>query len=204
DRPHLAERHGPGRHLQPGRGRDRRLLAHPDRCRDRDVPDPDRVRAARPPDRRRHHARSGEGMTVLEFPPGFLWGAATSAYQIEGAVAAGGRGPSIWDTFCRVPGAVIGGGTGDVACDHYWRYADAVALMADVGLPGYRFSIAWPRVQPGGSGPANSAGLAFYDRLVDALLARGITPMLTLYHWDLPQRLQDGGGWTVRSTAERF
>ena len=143
-------------------------------------------------------------MTVLEFPPGFLWGAATSAYQIEGAVAAGGRGPSIWDTFCRVPGAVIGGGTGDVACDHYRRYADDVALMADLGLPGYRFSIAWPRVQPGGSGPANSAGLAFYDRLVDTLLGRGITPMLTLYHWDLPQQLQDGGGWTVRSTAERF
>src|SRR5262249_56009914 len=158
DRSQLAEPHGPGRHLQPGRGRDRRLLAHPDRRRDRDLPDPDRVRPARPADRRRHHARSGEGMTVLEFPPGFLWGAATSAYQIEGAAAADGRGPSIWDTFCRVPGAVLGGGTGDVACDHYRRYADDVALMADLGLPGYRFSIAWPRVQPSGSGPANSAG----------------------------------------------
>jgi beta-glucosidase len=139
-----------------------------------------------------------------EFPPGFLWGAATSAYQVEGAVSVDGRGPSIWDTFCRVPGAILGGGTGDVACDHYARYAEDVALMADLGLRAYRFSSAWPRIQPFGQGRVNEAGLAFYDRLVDARLEQGIAPMLTLYHWDLPQPLQDGGGWGVRSTAERF
>jgi beta-glucosidase len=143
-------------------------------------------------------------MTRLDFPDGFLWGAATAAYQIEGAVAEDGRTPSIWDTFGRVPGAVDNGDTGDVACDHYHRYREDVALMADLGLPVYRFSTAWPRIQPGGEGPGSQAGLAFYDRLVDALLERGIRPMLTLYHWDLPQELQNRGGWAVRETAERF
>ena len=138
------------------------------------------------------------------FPPGFLWGAATAAYQIEGAAAEDGRTPSIWDTFSHTPGKVRNGDNGDIAADHYHRYRDDVALMAELGLAAYRFSIAWPRVMPGGSGPANPAGLDFYDRLVDALLERGITPVATLYHWDLPQELQDTGGWTERATAERF
>jgi beta-glucosidase len=138
------------------------------------------------------------------FPPDFLWGAATAAYQIEGAVAAGGRSPSIWDTFSRRPGAIANGDTGDVACDHYHRYRDDVALMASLGLRSYRFSVAWPRVQPGGRGPASAAGLDFYRRLVDELLARDITPWITLYHWDLPQDLEDAGGWPNRDTAERF
>ncbi|MGF1645569.1 MAG: GH1 family beta-glucosidase [Kineosporiaceae bacterium] len=138
------------------------------------------------------------------FPPGFVWGAATAAYQIEGAATEDGRGPSIWDTFSRVPGAVLGGDTGDTATDHYHRLAEDVALMADLGLRAYRFSIAWPRVQPAGSGPVNRAGLDFYSRLVDALLERDITPVATLYHWDLPQPLEDAGGWPVRDTAERF
>ena len=138
------------------------------------------------------------------FPAHFQWGAATSAYQIEGAVAEDGRGDSIWDTFCRQPGAIRDGHTGDVATDHYHRWREDVALMADLGLSAYRFSIAWPRVQPSGSGPANEAGLDFYDRLTDGLLAAGITPVPTLYHWDLPQPLEDAGGWLERSTAERF
>jgi beta-glucosidase len=138
------------------------------------------------------------------FPPGFAWGVATAAYQIEGAVAEDGRGVSIWDTFCRQPGAIRDGQTGDVAADHYHRWAEDVALMADVGIDSYRFSLAWPRIQPGGSGPGNKAGLDFYDRLTDALLARGINPMPTLYHWDLPQPLEDAGGWMVRDTAYRF
>jgi beta-glucosidase len=138
------------------------------------------------------------------FPAGFEWGVATAAYQIEGAVAAGGRGDSIWDTFCRQPGVIRDGHTGDVACDHYQRWAEDVALMADLGITAYRFSIAWPRVQPGGKGPANQAGLDFYERLTDALLAAGITPVPTLYHWDLPQPLEDEGGWLSRDTAARF
>ncbi len=138
------------------------------------------------------------------FPPGFTWGVATAAYQIEGAVAEDGRGNSIWDTFCRQPGAIRDGDTGDVADDHYHRWPEDVALMADLGIGAYRFSIAWPRIQPTGSGPANAAGLDFYDRLTDALLARGITPMPTLYHWDLPQPLEDAGGWMARDTAYRF
>ncbi|SCF10015.1 beta-glucosidase [Micromonospora viridifaciens] len=137
-------------------------------------------------------------------PPGFRWGVATSSYQIEGAVAEDGRTPSIWDTFCRVPGAVSNGETGDVACDHYHRMPQDVALVAELGLDSYRFSVAWPRVQPGGRGPANPAGLAFYDRLVDELLGRGIDPWVTLYHWDLPQELEDAGGWPHRDTAHRF
>ncbi|MEJ3743293.1 GH1 family beta-glucosidase [Actinomycetes bacterium KLBMP 9797] len=144
-------------------------------------------------------------MTVgLRFPDGFVWGAATAAYQIEGAVRDDGRGPSIWDTFSRTPGKVYAGHTGDVACDHYHRYADDVALMADLGLRAYRFSVSWPRVRPDGTGPVNPHGLDFYDRLVDALRARDIEPIITLYHWDLPQTLEDRGGWTARDTASWF
>jgi beta-glucosidase len=141
---------------------------------------------------------------LTAFGPGFAWGAATSAYQVEGAAAEDGRAPSIWDAFCRVPGAVAGGDTGDVACDHYHRWPEDVALMKALGLRAYRFSIAWPRVLPAGGGPVNPAGLAFYDRLVDALLEAGIEPHATLYHWDLPQALQDRGGWPARDTAARF
>ncbi|KOV26023.1 beta-glucosidase, partial [Streptomyces sp. XY431] len=140
----------------------------------------------------------------LDLPAGFRWGAATAAYQIEGAVAEDGRGPSIWDTFAARPGAVRDGHTGAVACDHYHRYPEDIALMQDLGLDGYRFSIAWPRVQPTGASPFNPAGLAFYDRLVDALLEAGITPLPTLFHWDLPQALEDAGGWLNRDTAYRF
>ncbi|WP_433391906.1 GH1 family beta-glucosidase [Micromonospora sp. KLBMP9576] len=140
----------------------------------------------------------------LTFPPGFLWGAATAAYQIEGAAAEGGRTPSIWDTFSHTPGRVVAGHTGDVACDHYHRIEADVALMAELGLRSYRFSVSWPRVQPGGTGPANAEGLDFYRRLVDELLAHGIEPWLTLYHWDLPQPLEDAGGWPARDTAARF
>ncbi|MFI6858122.1 GH1 family beta-glucosidase [Streptomyces sp. NPDC050416] len=139
-----------------------------------------------------------------EFPAGFFFGAATASYQIEGAHDEDGRGPSIWDTFCREPGRVADGATGDVACDHYHRYREDIALLRELGVDGYRFSVAWPRVQPAGSGPANAAGLDFYDRLVDELLASGISPAATLYHWDLPQALEDRGGWRVRGTAERF
>ncbi|MEU4781202.1 GH1 family beta-glucosidase [Micromonospora sp. NPDC023633] len=140
----------------------------------------------------------------LTFPPGFLWGAATAAYQIEGAAAEGGRTPSIWDTFSHTPGRVVEGHTGDVACDHYHRVGSDVALMAELGLKSYRFSVSWPRVQPGGTGPANAEGLDFYRRLVDELLGHGIEPWLTLYHWDLPQPLEDAGGWPARDTAARF
>jgi beta-glucosidase len=140
----------------------------------------------------------------LSFPQGFVWGSATAAYQIEGAVHADGRLPSIWDVFCQVPGTVTNGDTGDVACDHYRRMPADLDLMAELGLPSYRFSVSWPRVVPGGSGPVNEAGLDFYRRLVDGLLERGITPLLTLYHWDLPQALQFEGGWTNRDTVARF
>jgi beta-glucosidase len=143
--------------------------------------------------------------TIATMRPGFLWGAATSAYQIEGAVAEDGRGESIWDLFCNTPGAIEAGATGDVACDHYHRWRDDVGLMAEIGLSAYRFSIAWPRIQPDGHGRVNAAGLDFYSRLVDGLRDRGIEPVANLYHWDLPQALQDrGGGWVGRETAERF
>jgi beta-glucosidase len=138
------------------------------------------------------------------FPDGFVWGAATAAYQIEGAVDAGGRGPSIWDTFSHTEGATYRGDTGDNACRHHERLEEDLDLMADLGLAAYRFSIAWPRIQPDGTGPANAEGVAFYQRLVDGLHARGITPFATLYHWDLPQALQDAGGWGNRDTAARF
>jgi len=141
---------------------------------------------------------------VLEFPDGFLWGAATAAYQIEGSPVADGAGPSIWHTFAHEPQRVRHGDTGDLACDHYRRYREDVDLMRELGLRAYRFSIAWPRVFPSGRGSENAAGLAFYDRLVDALLAAGIRPMATLYHWDLPQALEDSGGWPNPDLAEIY
>ncbi|MGY1439872.1 GH1 family beta-glucosidase [Streptomyces reniochalinae] len=137
-------------------------------------------------------------------PDDFVWGAATAAYQVEGAVAEDGRSPSIWDTFSHTPGKVDGGDTGDVACDHYHRWPEDLKLMRELGLDAYRFSLAWPRVLPDGGGRVNERGLSFYDRLTDALLEAGITPFATLYHWDLPQILQDRGGWPARETAERF
>lgn len=143
-------------------------------------------------------------MQDLKFPSSFQWGVATSSYQIEGAVNEGGRAPSIWDTFSHQPGKVDNNDTGDVACDHYHRWQSDLDLIKALGVDAYRFSIAWPRVQPLGSGAWNPAGLAFYDRLTDGLLERGITPHVTLYHWDLPQALQDNGGWTSRDTAKRF
>ena len=130
----------------------------------------------------------------LQFPTGFVWGAATAAYQVEGAVNEDGRGPSIWDTFAHTPGRTLNGETGDVACDHYHCYRQDIGLMKEMGLQAYRFSIAWPRILPTGRGQVNAAGLDFYDRLVDAVLAAGIVPYVTLYHWDLPQPLQDQGG----------
>jgi len=138
------------------------------------------------------------------FPPGFLWGCATSAYQIEGSPLADGAGPSIWQRFARTPGRIAGGDTGDIACDHYRRMPEDVALMKALGLTAYRFSINWGRVLPEGRGKVNAAGLGFYERLVDALLAAGITPMATLYHWDLPQALDDRGGWLNPDIAHWF
>ena len=143
-------------------------------------------------------------MQSTGFPKGFLWGAATAAYQVEGAVHDDGRGESIWDRFCRKPGAIAGGDTGDVACDHYHRWREDVDNMHALGLSAYRFSVAWPRVFPLGHGRVEQRGLAFYDALVDALLAAGIEPAVTLYHWDLPQALQEKGGWTNRDTASWF
>ncbi|MFC5832250.1 GH1 family beta-glucosidase [Nonomuraea insulae] len=140
----------------------------------------------------------------LRFPTGFAFGAATSAYQIEGAVTEDGRGTSIWDTFTKTPGRVLNGHHGDVAMDHYHRFAEDVAIMADLGLTAYRFSVSWPRIQPDGSGAINQKGLDFYKRLTDELLRHGIDPWLTLYHWDLPQALEDQGGWPNRDTAYRF
>jgi beta-glucosidase len=141
---------------------------------------------------------------IAGLPASFRWGVATSAYQIEGAVDEDGRTKSIWDTYCEVPGAVDGGDNGSIACDHYHRMPEDVSLIRSLDVDTYRFSVAWPRVQPGGRGPANPAGLAFYDRLVDELLGKGIDPWVTLYHWDLPQELEDAGGWPVRDTAYRF
>ncbi|MEV1172238.1 GH1 family beta-glucosidase [Nonomuraea sp. NPDC049784] len=134
----------------------------------------------------------------------FLWGTATAAYQIEGAVEEDGRGVSIWDTFAHEPGRIRDGHTGDVACDHYHRWREDIELMSGLGVNAYRFSIAWPRVQPQGDGPVNAQGLDFYERLVDALLERGIQPVPTLFHWDLPQALQDRGGWLKREISEKF
>jgi beta-glucosidase len=140
----------------------------------------------------------------LRFPEGFLWGTATSAYQIEGAWNEDGRGLSIWDTFCRQPGTIWHGQSGDVAADHYHRWQEDVRTMASLGLKTYRFSISWPRILPQGTGQVNPAGLGFYDRLIDGLLANRIEPFVTLFHWDLPQPLQDRGGWPSRETAYHF
>jgi len=141
---------------------------------------------------------------ALTYPGGFIWGAATSAYQIEGAWDEDGKGESIWDRFSHTPGTIEDGSTGDVACDHYHRWPEDIALMRELGLKAYRFSVAWPRILPAGRGAVNQAGLDFYSRLVDGLLEAGIEPFPTLYHWDLPQSLQDEGGWAARSTAEAF
>jgi beta-glucosidase len=145
---------------------------------------------------------------ALQFPAGFLWGSATASYQIEGAVTEGGRTPSIWDTFSHTPGRVERGETGDVADDHYHRFREDVAIMARLGLTSYRFSVSWPRITPQVTaddlGPVNPEGIGFYSDLVDELIAAGISPSITLYHWDLPQALEDAGGWTSRRTAERF
>jgi beta-glucosidase len=140
----------------------------------------------------------------LTFPEGFSWGTATAAYQVEGAASADGRGLSVWDTFSRAPGNVRRGDTGDIACDAYHRYREDVALMASFGLNAYRFSVSWPRVQPGGRGAVNQRGLDYYRALLDELGEHGIAAAVTLYHWDLPQELQDEGGWAVRDTAQRF
>ncbi|PPL18777.1 GH1 family beta-glucosidase [Microterricola pindariensis] len=137
-------------------------------------------------------------------PQGFVWGVSTAAYQIEGAVAEDGRGPSSWDAFCAEPGRVLNGDTGEVACDHYHRYPEDIALMAELGVDAYRFSFAWSRIQPAGSGAVNPLGLDFYDRLVDGLLEAGVTPSPTLFHWDTPLPLEQAGGWLNRDTALRF
>ena len=134
----------------------------------------------------------------------FIWGASTASYQIEGAVDEDGRGESVWDRFCATPGKVRNGDSGAIACDFYRRYPEDIALMRELGLDAFRFSISWPRVIPGGRGAVNEAGLDFYDRLVDELLANGIKPCATLFHWDTPQELEDAGGWTERATAELF
>lgn len=148
-----------------------------------------------------------KGETMSDFPrlpEDFVLGVSTASYQIEGAAAEDGKGPSIWDTFCAEPGRIRNGETGEMACDHYHRSGEDVALMRELGVDAYRFSISWPRVMPSGAGEVNVAGLDFYDRLVDSLLAAGITPAVTLYHWDLPQALQDRGGWETRETAHRL
>ncbi len=142
--------------------------------------------------------------SALHFPPDFVWGVSTSAFQIEGAADADGKGPSIWDTFCRQSGAIADASDGRVACEHYQRWADDLDLIQSLGVKAYRFSVSWPRVQPTGQGAWNEAGLAFYDRLVDGMLARGLQPHLTLNHWDLPQALQDRGGWANRETVDHF
>jgi beta-glucosidase len=140
----------------------------------------------------------------LEFPQGFAWGTATAAYQVEGAAAEDGKGESVWDRFAATPGKIADGSDGRVACDHYHRYAADLDLMKDLGLKAYRFSLSWPRIIPAGAGAVNPKGLDFYERLVDGMLARGIRPFATLFHWDLPQALDDAGGWTHRGTVEAY
>ena len=147
---------------------------------------------------------SSERTTTVRFPEGFLWGAATAAYQIEGGAEDGGRGRSVWDDFSHTEGKVAHGHTGDIACDHYHRLDEDLALMADLGLQSYRFSISWSRVLPGGFGEVNREGLDFYHRLVDGLLARGIVPNITLFHWDLPSALEEHGGFRSRDTVHWF
>jgi beta-galactosidase len=141
---------------------------------------------------------------MTDFPPEFVWGAATASYQIEGAVGEDGRGVSIWDTFSHTPGKISDGTTGDVADDHYHRYAEDIAILAGLGMNAYRFSIAWPRIMPTGSGAVNRAGVDFYRRVAETCRDHGVTPYATLYHWDLPQPLEDAGGWLSRDTAQRF
>src|SRR4051794_5296983 len=158
-------------------------------------------RRRRPRNPRRESAPLAD---ARKFPAGFHWGTATASHQIEGAWNEDGKGPSIWDTYAHTPGKIANGDTGDVANDHYHRYRDDVALMKDIGATAYRFSIAWPRIFPNGTGQPNPKGLDFYDRLVDALVTAGIEPFPTLYHWDLPQPLQDRGGWQNRETAKAF
>src|SRR5262249_9820784 len=178
-----------------------------------DRPDPHRPRPGGPPGRAQPPPGSRAAVTTMEhrmtptspaFPPGFMLGTSTSAYQIEGAVQEAGRGSSIWDTFSHTPGKVYRGDTGDIACDHYHRLSADLDLIAELGCQTYRFSIAWPRVIPAGRGPVNHPGLDLYKRLLQGLYERGIVPMATLYHWDLPQPLQDAGGWAARDTAARF
>ncbi|MGC2006573.1 glycoside hydrolase family 1 protein, partial [Trebonia sp.] len=140
----------------------------------------------------------------LAFPPGFTWGAATAAYQIEGGANADGKGRSVWDTFSHTPGKVRGGDTGDIACDSYHRYREDAELLSSLGLSAYRFSVSWPRILPDGTGQVNQAGLDYYRALADALGERGIAATATLFHWDLPQGLQDRGGWASREVALRF
>jgi len=146
----------------------------------------------------------GDRVSSARFPSGFVFGAATSAYQIEGGRSADGKGPSIWDTFTNTPGKVHGDVPGDVAVDHYHRWREDLGLLKELGIPSYRFSLSWPRLLPDGTGTANPAGIAFYDRLIDELLAAGIEPMVTLYHWDLPQALEDRGGWPNPAVADWF
>src|SRR5262249_30897690 len=143
-------------------------------------------------------------MSQSKFPSGFVWGVATASYQIEGAVSEDGRGSSIWDIFSHMPGKTVDGDTGDVACDHYHRWTEDVQLMRSLGVNAYRFSIAWPRVIPQGTGQINARGLDFYDRLVNALMEVNVTPFVTLYHWDVPQALQEQGGWANRKTVDAY
>jgi len=156
--------------------------------------------------RRLDGARQGAEAAASPAPEraSFVWGASTAAFQIEGATMVDGRGESIWDRFAATPGKVMNGDTGDPACEHYYRWRDDLDLMQSLGLQGYRFSISWPRVQPDGRGAANQRGLDFYSALVDGMLERGIAPLATLYHWDLPQALEDGGGWASRDVVGRF
>lgn len=150
------------------------------------------------------HADVPDADRIPEFPPGFRWGCATSAFQVEGALTAGGRGPSIWDDFMRTPGRILDGSTADITADSYHRHREDVAELAQLGVTDYRFSVAWPRVQPAGRGGAHGRGLDYYDRLVDDLLDAGIAPVVTLFHWDLPASLELAGGWMSRDTAYRF
>ena len=140
----------------------------------------------------------------MPFKDGFVWGAAAAAYQIEGAASVGGRKPSVWDDYCDRPNAVKQGHSGAVACDHYHRFEEDIALMGEIGLQAYRLSLAWPRILPEGTGAVNEEGLAFYDRLIDTLLANNITPWVTLYHWDFPSKLFQQGGWLNRESADWF
>ena len=142
--------------------------------------------------------------TTKKFPDNFLWGAATAAYQVEGGAQADGRGPSIWDTFSHAPGNTLNGDTGDVACDHFHRYPQDIELMKEIGIKVYRLSFSWSRMFPAGDTVREERGFAFYDALIDSLLAAGITPYVTLYHWDLPQALEDKGGWRSRETIDAF